>query len=607
MLLRQINSLFNLRERKQLAILSVALVVRAGVEMIGVGSIAPFMSVVADPSVVQSNAYLSAAYEALGFSSTTGFLTALGVAVVAMLAVSNAISALTTWGMLRFSYGTHHRISNRLLRGYLAQPYSVFVESNSAAFSKTLLTEVLTVIQGVLTPVLTIMGRSLVVVALVGLLIVLDPMLALVIVLVLGGAYVGLYLLIRTKQRRLGQERVAANQERFKTTAEAFGGIKDVKVLGREAAFAARFEPASWSFSTSTASNLTISLLPRYLLETISFGGIVLIVLLYLQAGEGLSHILPTISLYAFAGYRLMPELQQLFGSVASIRFHRAALDDLTADLSRIPPAAPAPVSLPLPFTDAVRFEDVTFRYTGADGPALDSLSLTIPRNQTIGLAGASGSGKTTLVDLLLGLYIPQGGRILVDDVPLTTETIRGWQKQVGYVPQHIFLSDDTLSHNIAFGVLPSKVDPARVEQAARIAHLHDFILTLENGYRTVVGERGVRLSGGQRQRIGIARALYHDPEVLVLDEATSALDGGTEGAVMEAIQALAGRKTIVIIAHRLSTIRNADLIYVLNQGVVQDQGTYDVLELRSAAFRALANSDNGDAQHATQVDPSHS
>ena len=390
-LFRQLNSLFNRRERWQLAILAVALIVRAGVEMVGVGSIAPFMSVVADPSAIERNKWLHTAYDAFGFTSPTAFLTALGVAVVVVLAVSNSFSALSLWGMLRFSYGMHHRLSNRLLRGYLAQPYSFFVERNSAGFSKTILSEVQQVIQGVLTPVLTIMARSLVVLALTGLLIVIDPMLALAIVLVLGGAYGGLYLLVKTKQRRLGQERVAANQERFKVTGEAFGGIKDVKVLGREEAFASRFAPASWAFSKATASNAVIAQIPRYLFETIAFGGIVLIVLYYLQAGEGLAQILPTISLYAFAGYRLMPELQQLFAGVAAIRFNHAALDELTADLDRFAPEQrTSEIVRSLPFKDAVRFEDVTFRYSGTDRPALDGVSLTIPRNQTIG----SGRGK---------------------------------------------------------------------------------------------------------------------------------------------------------------------------------------------------------------------
>ncbi|MEP0548674.1 MAG: ABC transporter ATP-binding protein [Rhodothermales bacterium] len=589
-LFRQLSSLFNRRERGQLAILAVALVVRAGVEMVGVGSIAPFMSVVADPSVVQSNDWLRAAYEAFGFTSTTAFLAALGVAVVVVLAVSNAFSALALWGMLRFSWGTHHRLSNRLLRGYLAQPYSFFVERNSAAFSKTILTEVQQVITGVLTPVLNITARSLVVLALVGLLIVLDPMLALVIVLVLGGAYGGLYTLVKAKQRQLGRERVVANQERFKVTAEAFGGIKDVKVLGREGAFTSRFAPASWTFSKAVASNATLTQLPRYLFETVAFGGIVMIVLYYLQAGQGLAQILPTISLYAFAGYRLLPELQQLFSGVASIRFNRAALDDLTNDLDRFVPLSMAADAGELPFEEAIRFEDVTFRYPEADRPALRSVSLSVPRNQTIGLVGVSGSGKTTLVDLLLGLYTPEVGRIFVDDTPLMVSNLGAWRQQIGYVPQQIFLCDDSIAQNIAFGVPEGQMELERVERAARIAHLHEFITSLPEGYGTVVGERGVRLSGGQRQRIGIARALYHDPEVLVMDEATSALDGATENAVMEAMRELGGRKTIVLIAHRLSTVADCDRIYLLDQGQVRDQGTYEDLALSSSAFRSMAN-----------------
>lgn len=597
-LIRQLNSVFNRRERGQLAILAVALVVRAGFEMIGVASIAPFMSVVADPSVVQTNEWLRMAYEAIGFTSVTTFLTALGVAVVGVLAVSNTFSALALWGMLRFSYGMHHRLSNRLLRGYLAQPYSFFVERNSAGFSKTILSEVGQVIQGVMTPVLNITARSLVVVGLVGLLIVLDPILALVIVLVLGGAYGGLYMLVRAKQRGLGRERVAANKERFKVTGEAFGGIKDVKVLGREGAFASRFAPASWTFSKTSASNAVLTQLPRYLFETIAFGGIVVIVLYYLQAGRGLAQILPTISLYAFAGYRLMPELQQLFSGVASIRFNRAALDDLTADLDRFSPAASASDAGPLPFTESITFKDVTFHYAGAERPALDSISFPILRNQTIGLVGASGSGKTTLVDLLLGLYTPALGRILVDGIPITTQNLSAWRRQVGYVPQQIFLCDDTVTNNIAFGVPAADVDSERVKQAAQIAHLHDFVLTLPNGYETVVGERGARLSGGQRQRIGIARALYHDPEVIIMDEATSALDGMTENAVMEAIHALAGTKTIILIAHRLSTVQEADILYLLDEGSLVDQGSFDQLCQRSELFQTFAGSaletDNG-------------
>ncbi|MBA4155850.1 MAG: ABC transporter ATP-binding protein [Gemmatimonadetes bacterium] len=588
--IRDLWGLLYRRERWQLGMLAVALVVRAGVEMVGVASIMPFMSVVADPGIIQRDARLAAAYEALGFTSETTFLTALGVAVVAMLAVANSTGALVHYASLRFSWGLYHRLSVRVLRGYLSQPYGFFVQRNSAKLNKTLLSEVKVVVTGVLSPALDVGARLLVIVALVTLLLLLDPALALIVALTLGGTYGVIYMLIKKKQRRLGRERVRANEKRFKASGEAFGGIKDVKVLQREEAFLAQFEPASWKYSTATASNAVISDLPRYALHTIAFGGIVLIVLYYLRAGQGIADILPVLSLYAFAGYRLMPELQHLFSALARIRFNRAALESVLEDHAVLAASGPEPEAAPLPFHEEIVLEDVRFFYPGTATPALDGVRLRIERNSTIGLVGASGSGKTTLVDLLLGLYEPTAGGILVDGRPLDRRTMSDWRRQIGYVPQHIFLTDDSIAANIAFGVPAAEIDLEQVERAARVAHLHDFIQTLPSGYATVVGERGVRLSGGQRQRIGIARALYHDPKVLMLDEATSALDGTTEAAVMDAISDLAGQITIVIIAHRLSTVRDADQIFLLDRGRLVDQGTYLELLEHSGSFRAMAN-----------------
>ena len=590
-LIRQIAALFERGERWRIVIIALGLMVRAAVETVGVSSIAPFMSVVANPAVVETNRWLRTVYETFGFETVPAFLVALGAAVIAVLAVSNAISALTLWAMLRFAWGTHHRLGVRLLRGYLAQPYSVFVARNSASFNKTILTEVNAVVQGVLIPALNILSRGMVVIAISVLLIVLDPVLAAIILVVLGGAYGTLYGLVRQKQLRLGRARTDANVLRFKVTDEAFGGIKDVKVLQREEAFVRQFVPASRAFSHTSASNQTVSQIPRYLFETLAFGGIVAIVLYSIRSGNGVEQILPVISIYAFAGYRLMPELQNLFAAVAAIRFNRAALDDLTDDLDQYLPQGDhemAEIS-PVRLDHEVRFDDVTFQYAGAERPALDRVSLDIPKNQTIGLVGPSGSGKTTLVDLLLGLYEPDEGAIRVDGIELDEGRIRGWKRCVGYVPQQIFLADDTIAGNVAFGVPAGDIDRTRVETVARQAHLHDFVDDLPEGYDTVVGERGVRLSGGQRQRIGIARALYHDPDVLVMDEATSALDGATESAVMDAIGVLAGQKTIVLIAHRLSTVMGCDRIYLLEHGRVAASGSFDELNEQNASFRSMA------------------
>lgn len=587
-LVGQVWSLFDRRERWQLGVLSVAQIFRAFVELAGVASIMPFMSVVADPEIVHTNPYLAAMYTRLGFESAHAFLVALGVAVIIMLTLSNGTSALAHYGMVRFSWGMHHRLSVRLLSGYLAQPYSFFTSKNSASLNKTLLNECQVVIRDVVLPMMDVVARVLVIVALIVLLLITDPLLALTVALVLGGVYGIVYFGIKTKQRRLGLSRVQANHERFKVAGEAFGGIKDVKVLEREKAFIERYRPASGRFSRTTASNTVMQMLPKYLIETIAFGGIVLIVIYYLQAGHGVAQILPIISLYAFAGYRLMPQLQGLFADLTRIRFNRAALDDLLENYHRLAEPEDQPTAI-LPFETAIVFEDVVFAYEGSAAPALRGISLSIEKNQTVGLVGQSGSGKTTLVDLLLGLYEPTGGQILIDGEPLTTRNLSAWRRQVGYVPQHIFLTDDTIAANIAFGVQAKELDMERVERAACIAHLHDFIMTLPDGYQTLVGERGVRLSGGQRQRIGIARALYHDPEVLIMDEATSALDGATEEAVMQAIRDLAGQKTIVLIAHRLSTVEECDCICLLDSGRVVDVGTYEELAEGSEVFQAMA------------------
>lgn len=590
-LFRQLNALFTRRERWQLAALAVVLVVRAAVELVGVASIMPFMAVVADPTVIETNPLLRWAYATLGFTSITSFVTALGIAVVIFLVLANGASALAVYGTTQFSWRLHHRLAMRLIRGYLSQPYSFFLHRNSASFGKTLLNECQEVIRGVLEPILNVGAKVLVIGAVVALLVTLDPVLAAVVVVVVGGSYGVLYTAIKAKQRRLGQVRVSANNERFKVINEAFGGIKDVKVLQREATFVDRFRPASEQYSQAMASNSVVSKIPRYFFDMVAFGGIVLVVVFYLRRGEGIAQILPVVSLYAFAGYRLMPEIQQLFQAAAQVRFGHAALEDLSADLSLFAESGnETPCGGDIPFSSAIRVCDVTFAYPHASRPALRGVTLRIERNQTVGLVGPSGSGKTTLVDLLLGLFSPDDGVVSIDGRRLSSENVSGWKEQVGYVPQHIFLTDDSIAGNVAFGVPSEKIDLGRVEEAARIAHLHEFIETLPEGYDTTVGERGVRLSGGQRQRIGIARALYHDPAVLILDEATSALDGATENAVMEAIRVLSGKKTIILIAHRLSTVEAADVIWMLQDGRVEDSGSYGELASRNELFRVMAN-----------------
>jgi ATP-binding cassette, subfamily B, bacterial PglK len=586
---RQLWQLFNRRERIQALLLLFTMICRAAVVTAGVAGIMPFMSLVADPELIHRNAHLAAAYEWMGFESLHSFMIVAGLALIALIIVSNGVSALTTYGTVRFSWGMNHRLSMRLLEGYLRQPYGFFVKRNSASLHKTLLSEIGVVVTSVVKPLMDIGARMLVVGALLALIVLIDPLLAVLSAGILGGAYGAVYMMIKKRQRRLGKDRVEANRMRFKIANEVFGGIKDVKVLQKEDAFLRRFRPASWRFAKTNSSNAIISQLPNYLLDTIAFGGIVMVVLYFLSRGEGVVQILPVISLYAFAGYRLMPELKTLFSDFAKIRFNSAALDDLLADYRTLPAEEDTGAAFRMPFGQSIKIERVSFAYEDSARPALACVSLEIGKNQTVGLVGASGSGKTTLVDLLLGLYEPAEGTIYVDGVPLTSDRLSGWRNQVGYVPQTIYLTDDSIAANIAFGCAGLEIDMDRVREAASIAHLDTFIESLPAAYKTVVGERGVRLSGGQRQRIGIARALYHDPAVLIMDEATSALDGATENAVMDAIRDLAGQKTIVLIAHRLTTVETCDVIYMMSEGEVANQGTYDDLISNSVDFRVFA------------------
>ena len=596
---RKLFNLFDRRERRKFAWILLAMLAMALVSTVGVAAIMPFMSLLANPDAVHENRWLSYAYNTFGFGSPTAFLFVVGIATLLLLMLSNGLRAFTDWKILRFVRDMQHELSRRLLAQYLSEPYAFFLNRNTATLSKNIFSEVNAVINGVLILAMKGLSQGVLALFILLLLIAVDVWLALSVAFTLGALYGLIYAVIRRKQARLGHERVAANSLRFKVANEAFGGIKDVKVLGRENHFVERFEKPSLQFARTVASNQMMSQLPHYALETLAFGGILIIILYLLGTGHSMERALPLLSLYAFAAYRLMPSLQQVFLSITQIRFNVPALDELHRDLANIGKSSPrntsadpsvpaAPASAPLALTRELRLRDVSFTYPGAEDPALCNVDLVLPRKQTIGLVGATGSGKTTLVDLVLGLYLPDSGSLSVDDVELTEAMLPAWRRQVGYVPQQIFLGDDSVLHNIAFGVPEAEVDRAAAERAAKIAQLHDFILTLPEGYDTVVGERGIRLSGGQRQRIGIARALYQDPEVLIMDEATSALDTITEDAVMDAIRRLAGQKTMVLIAHRLSTVEDCDLIYLLDRGQVTGCGTYEELRRTHSTFRAM-------------------
>ncbi len=589
--LKKLLDLLTPQERRRAALLLAMILVMALLDVVGVASIMPFMAVLANPQLIETNTILAGVYAALGFSDAQAFLFFLGVMAFVALVVSLAFKAISTYAQLRFTLMREYSLGTRLIAGYLHQPYAWFLNRHSADLGKTVLSEVNQVIGGAMMPMMILVAQGAVALALLALLLAVDQKLALIVGGVLGMAYGLIYHLISGFVSRIGSERMAANEVRFTVVSEAFGGIKEIKVGGLENAYVQRFARPAEIYARHQASASVIGQMPRFALEAVAFGGMLLVVL-YLMAGSGgLATALPIIGLYAFAGYRLMPALQQIYGSFTQLRYAGPALNVLHADLVSLAPTAQAvPPDVPLALTRAITLKNITFTYPKALQPALKDLNLTIPARSTVGMVGVTGSGKTTTVDLILGLLEPDAGSLEVDGVPIDAGNRRRWQRAIGYVPQQIYLADDTVAANIAFGLEPKQIDQSAVERAARIANLHDFVINeLPQGYATTVGERGVRLSGGQRQRIGIARALYHNPQVLILDEATSALDNLTEKAVMEAVHNLGHEITIILIAHRLTTVRECDQIYLLRRGRVTAQGTYDELVEGNETFRAMA------------------
>ncbi|WP_019558810.1 ABC transporter ATP-binding protein [Thioalkalivibrio sp. ALE12] len=592
--LRKLNALLDPRDRGKVGLLVILMIVTAFMQTAGIASVMPFLAVLSDPNMVYDNEMLRLAYEWLGFESTSSFLYFLGVGAFVLFMTGTALQALNQWAITRFTHMQQYELSRRLMADYLRRPFTFFLNRNSGDLAKTILQETTQAISGALMPAMKLVSQGLLATFIIALLIIVQPWLALTVALGLGSVYAAIYLAARTWLNRIGQDRVEANRQRFTAAAEAFAGAKEIRLLGRERDYLERYREPSKRFASHQANAILLKDLPQYAIEAIAFGG-VLVLVLYLMAGDGgLAQALPLIGLYALAGRQLIPAFQKIFHQIASLRFNTAAVDNILKDLGSRSGSTPLPSRThqpePLAPSQSIQVANITYHYPGHERPALQNVSLEIPVHTTVGFVGSSGAGKSTLVDLLLGLLEPQGGSIRIDGEPLTPDNVRRWQAALGYVPQHIFLADQSVAANIALGVPGDRIDQQAVERAARLANLHDFVTQeLPDGYATIIGERGTRLSGGQRQRIGIARALYRDPDVLCFDEATSALDNTTEQAVMEAIHNLSGAKTILLVAHRLATVKPCDRIYVLNKGGIAEQGSYEELANAGTLFHRLA------------------
>lgn len=564
--LSKIWSLFTPVERRKALFVLFLIICMAGLETIGVISIMPFLSVLARPQMVEENPWLNSVYRGLNSENPHDFVVMLGVFSIAMVIFSSIFKTVIYHVINRFIHMERYSISKRLLSRYLRQPYEFFLNKNGADLSKNVLSEVDMVIFNLVHPVGQLIAQLVVIMAMTVLVVFYDPWIALGALVMIGGLYAAIYGLVRRRLAKAGGDVVAADRERYQVISESFGGIREIKVADVSHAYEQRFSTAARTYARQMAVSETLSQTPLYLVEAVGYTGLIFIALLLLARSNEIGHVLPALGMYGFAAYRMLPAVQIIYRCVARIQFSHAVLENIHRDL-HLPEPVPSPRDMPAIFPrKSISLRSVTYAYPSTpQKPVFSDFSVNIRVNTTVGIVGASGSGKSTLMDLLLGLQIPQQGRLMIDGVAIDQENMVSWQKSVGYVPQHIYLADATVEENIAFGVEKKDIDIHAVERAARAAQIHDMIVNdLDKGYQTRLGERGIRLSGGQRQRIGIARALYRDPPVIFMDEATSALDNKTEESFNEAIRSLTGRKTIVVIAHREASLRYCqDLIHM--------------------------------------------
>jgi ATP-binding cassette subfamily C protein len=580
--------------RKKLALVFGVISLQGLFQVIGVTSIFPFLALASDPRQVRESEMGARMLAALPEMSDRTLLVVAGGFAILMLFLANGTLLLGEVVRVRYAEGLGHWLRRRLLGRMAANPYAYFLQRNTGELLKKAASDVNQMIGQVLLPSLDGLSRLLTVLLLFATLLVIDPLIATAAALGLGGFYVLVFGILRGRRERLSSRMKTANRGAMREAQQLLGGIKPVKVHQSEPAFLDRYVRHSAAQAALRKWMPVYQNTPRYLVEPLAFGGMVAIVVVFAAQGESLATLLPKLGVMALAGYRLLPNLQMLYSSASGVSMNRHTVEEVHEEFHEAAGAArggaeiPAGKPEPLAWSRALRVEDLTFRYPGTGAPLFEGLSLEIRKNQFIALVGATGSGKSTLVDLLLGLHTPDAGTIRADDTPLTADTLPAWRAGLGYVPQDIFLLDDTIAANIAFGVPEKDIDPARVAEVARIAQIAGFIETeLPERYESRVGERGVRLSGGQRQRIGLARALYHDPSTLVLDEATSALDDATESALMAAIEALHGEITLIVIAHRLSTIERADRVFVLDHGKIVRQGTFAEVQAKQPDLAA--------------------
>ena len=578
-ILKKLNYIFSKEQKIKLVLLFGMIVIGTFAELFGVTSILPVIQVATEPEAEHDNVLIMICTRFFHCTTTEELLFALALLILLIFVVKNVYIVIMYAVQYEFIFNNQHRLASRLMKAYMKKPYVFHLSKNSAELQRNINVDTNQFFAVVMNALQILIDILLIAVLFLYLLFtdITMTVVSMVFVLAFMAAF---YKVSKKRVRILGEQGHNAYAKMIQYASQSFDGIKEIKVAGRERFFEDAYTHEYYKYAVANKKQSIYNAVPKYLLEAVAISGIMLVIMVKIWMGSDLASLVSNLSVFAVAIFKLVPSANRINGSINGVLFQLPSVDTIYRDLHEIEDVEAEKTNdvhnrKEILFEKGLKVKDLSYRYPGTENYVLEKASLEIPKGCAAAFVGESGAGKTTLADLILGVLRPESGEILADDVNVY-ENLRGWQEKLGYIPQNIFLLDDTIRNNILFGVPEEKSDEKALWRAIEQAQLKEYIMSLEEGVDTVVGERGIRMSGGQRQRLGIARALYHDPELLVMDEATSALDHETEQAVMEAIEALYGTKTLIIIAHRLSTIEKCDVIFeVSNKKVRKKENGY--------------------------------
>ena len=579
----KILGFLNKKEKQRSFILFILILLTGFVDTLGIASIFPFISILSDPNLINTNPtlnFLSIKFDQLGITNYFPFQKIFGYGILIFFIISIFLRSITNYLQIRFVNMREYSLSKRILNYYLNQKYSWFTQQSASNLSRNILSEVGEFIDKSFMPLLNIVAYGILIILLLSVLFYTDPSTTLIIFLIISISYLIFYMLLKKILEKKGQKRFYSNKNRYKLLDEVFSGIKQVKISSQETYFSKLFALYSYDYAKSNSAAQAIAQIPRFVIEAIAFGGLLILILIKIDE-ESFLGTLPIISLIAFAGYRMLPAFQQIYIALSQLRYSNVIVDHMEQMFQKINEVKLVDKNFRenIVFKKSIKLNNVDFKYQESNNLILDKINLVIPCKSKVGIIGPTGGGKTTLIDVIIGLLEPIKGHVLIDEIQLNQKNKYGWYKQFGYIPQDTFLIDDNIYHNVAFGIDANEINKKKVEEVCKIACLEDFINNeLPNNYNTIIGDRGIKLSGGQKQRISIARSLYNEPSILVMDEATSALDIETELKIIDNINKLKNDITIIMIAHRHVTLKNCDIIIEIDKGKITRTGTYNEL-----------------------------